>query len=252
MHKELRLAAALAALLLLGGCASHTTSEIDAVDRSVVVPSVRVAVDLRGGGRATEEVPPPANAHTSHALELGLTYARGSATQHFDATQQPVTFGGQTFAPPQDLHYDFDLRFVELAYRYRHLFSGARLGLEGVVGAGYADLGLTVTGATQRAAERLRNGGLVLGLGGLWGITSSTSLHARGTLFYSGASDDVTNASRFEVYLAQALGRHVVVRAGYAAWNLRSERETDHLFFTRNSPLRVRFSGPAVGLELAF
>ncbi|MEA3191675.1 MAG: hypothetical protein QOD26_8 [Betaproteobacteria bacterium] len=251
MHKELRFTAPLAALLLLGGCAGYTTSEIDAVDRSVAVPSVRVAVDL-GRGRATEEIPPPARVHTSHALELGLSYARGSGTQHFDATQQPITFGGRTFVPPQDLHYDFDLRFVELAYRYRHLFSGARLGVEGLAGAGYADLGLTVNSATQRASERLRNGGLVLGLGGLWGITSSTSLHARGTLFYSGASDDVTNASRFEIYLAQALGRNVSVRAGYATWSLRSERESDHFFYTRNSPLRVRFSGPALGLELMF
>ena len=109
-----------------------------------------------------------------------------------------------------------------------------------------------MTGATQRASERLRNGGLVLALGGLWGITSSTSLQTRATLFYSGASDDVTGASRFEAHLAQALGRNLSVRAGYAAWNLRSERESDNFFFTRNSPLRVRFSGPALGLELAF
>lgn len=250
MHKELRLAVLLAAILLLGGCAGQTTSEIDAVDRSTAVPSVRVAVDLRG--RATEEIPPPARVHTSHALELGLSYARGSDTQSFDASQQRITFGGQTFVPPQELHYDFDLRFVELAYRYRHLFAGPRLGLEAVAGLGYADLGLTVTGATQRAAERLRNGGIVLALGGLWGITSSTSLQTRATLFYSGASDDVTSASRFEIHLAQALGRNVSVRAGYAAWNLRSERESDNFFFTRNSPLRVRFSGPAVGLELMF
>lgn len=245
MNKELRFAAA-ALLPLLAGCAGHTTSEIDAVDRSVLIPSVRVVADFGRGDV------PPSSLHTSHALELGLSYARGSDTEQFDASQLRLNFGGQTFTPPQDLRYDFDLHFAELAYRYRHFFTGSRLGLEGVAGVGYADLGLTVSGATQRASERLRNGGLVLALGGLWGITSSTSLQTRATLFYSGSTEDVTGASRFEIHLAQAFGRNLTARAGYAAWNLRSDREGNSAFYSSNSPIRVRFSGPSLGLELVF
>jgi hypothetical protein len=120
-----------------------------------------------------------------------------------------------------------------------------------VIGPGYAQLGLTVAGVSQRAAERLRDGGVVVGLGAMLRFWGSTSVNFRATGFASGSTDGVTNAARYDVYLAQALGRYAGIRAGYSWWNVSSEREDDY-GSSHLSPIRVRFSGPQLGLELMF
>lgn len=246
MNKELRFLAALALIPFLAGCYSRQTSNIDVVDRSTFIPTVRVTADL------SDRPGPRSQAHTSHALELGLTGARGDDTLRLAPAQQPLVFGGQTFAAPQDVRAEFDFRFVELAYRYRHVFDRTGFGVEGLAGVGYAQLGLTLTGTTQRAAERLSNTGFVLGLGGIWRFRPTTSLQLRGTGFASGSDDDVSSATRFDLQLVQALGQHAAVRAGYATWSVRSDRETQDFSTSIDSPIRVRFSGPTLGLELMF
>ena len=246
MDKELRFAAAFLLPLAVAGCVNgRSTTTLEAEDRSTFIPTLRVAADV--GGRDA----PRSQPHTSHAIELGLTGARGGDTQRLAASQNPVVFGNTTFAAGQDLRAEFDFRFAEIAYRYRHVFERTGLGVEGLAGLGYAQLGLTVTGTTQRAAERLRNGGLVLGVGGLWRIRPSTSLQLRGTGFGAGSSEGVTSASRIDLQIEQAIGRHGALRGGYAWWSVYSEREEEFGAST-NSPIRVRFSGPTLGLELMF
>lgn len=241
MDKELRFAAA-AALLALGGC---STTSIDVRDTTTFVPSARVSVDLGG------EEERPSRLRTSHALELAATAARGGSEQHIDNPGEPVVFGGERFLPPQTLDVDFDFRFASLVYRYRKVFQRSRLGFEARAGLGVAQLAVTVTGATQRASERMRSGGFTGGFAPFLRLGPSTLLELRGLGFWSGSSDDVTSAYGIDLQLAQALGPHAVVRGGWSWWNVRSERE-DYFGSSRNSPIHVRFSGPALGLEVLF
>jgi len=232
---------------LAAGCASDTTSGITVTDRSVFIPSGRFAVDISPKGE------PPSHPHSSHGIELGLSGGSGDDTQGLATGALPVVFGGQQFNAPVTLAHEFDFRFVELAYRYRKFFGASQeFGIEALGGLAYADLDLTVASPTQRASESLQSGGIVGGFGIVWKFRPTTSLQSRVTFFGSGDDEGVTYASRFDVYVAQAIGRHAALRAGFAGWNVRSERDYYDFSTSLLSTIRVRFSGPAIGLDLMF
>jgi len=233
-------------ILLLGLASAFAgracAADLDIEDRSLIIPNVRIASDIVGTS------PVPSVPRSSHAIEFGVSAARGSDTQHLGPSQSAINIGGQTFAPTQDVRSEFDFRLFELAYRFREVFRGPGIGVEALVGLGYAQLGLTATGATQRATERLNSGGFLFGVGGLWRITPNSSLQVRGTGFVLGGRDDVTNAYHFDLQFARTLGSHAAVRAGYSVWEVRSDRESGSV----SSPIRLRFSGPMLGLDLMF
>jgi hypothetical protein len=228
----------------LGGCADLTTSAISASDHSVVIPSGRISIDIARRGES------PAVPHTGHAIELGASGGSGDAEQQLASGELPIVFGGRTFNAPAVLRHDFHFRLYEVAYRYRHLFDG-RFGIEALGGLGFAELDFGVASAGQSAREKLSNGGVLAGFGLLWKLRPTTSLQSRAGVFF-GQTEDVSTIIRFEVYVAQALGRHAGLRAGWSAWNVRSIRETDDFPTSVNSSIRLRFSGPALGLDLAF
>lgn len=242
----IRLAMLLA--VLLSGCADLTTKRIEATDNSVFLPEARVSVDISPRGDN------PAVPHTGHGIELGVTGGKGDDKQVTDAGDRPVVFGGRTFTSPVELRHEFDFRFASLAYRYRHFFGGpgGTFGIEGVGGLGYAELDLEVASATQRAQEKLGSGGIVLGVGLVWKFWPTTSLQSRLTVFGSGDDEGVSSASRLDVYVVQSLGRHAAVRAGWASWGVRSVREDNEDNTSGKSPINVRLSGPALGLEVMF
>jgi len=233
---------------LAAGCVSDTTSGISITDRSVFIPSGRFAVDISPKGET------PSHPHSSHGIELGLSGGSGDDTQGLASGALPVVFGGQTFSTtPVTLAHEFDFRFVELAYRYRKFFGSTQVfGIEALGGLAYADLDLTVASPGQRASESLQSGGIVGGFGVVWKFRPSTSLQSRIMFFGSGDDEGVTYASRLDVYVAQAIGRHAALRAGFAGWNVRSERDYYDVSPSLLSTIRVRFSGPALGLDLMF
>lgn len=251
-NHRLRQGFALVAALLaaaLAGCASDTTSGITATDRGVFIPSGRAAVDITPKGET------PSHPHSGHGIELGISAGSGDDTQALAAGALPVVFGGQTFSTsvPVTLAHDFDFRFYELAYRYRKFFGASQeFGIEALGGLAYADLDLTVSAPGQRASESLQSGGIVGGFGIVWKFRPSTSLQSRVTFFGSGDEEGVSYASRLDVYVAQAIGRHAALRAGFAGWNVRSERDYYDISTSNQSTIRVRFSGPAIGLDLMF
>jgi hypothetical protein len=237
---------ALAAAAALAGCAGPTTSDISMSDRGVFLPSGRVGIDIAPRGDA------PARPHTGHAIELGASGGKGEDRQAIGAGSNPVVFGGQTFNAPAELRHEFDFRFAELGYRYRRFFGDGSFGIEALGGLGYAELDLTVESGAQRAGEKINSGGLVGAFGIVWKFLPATSLQSRLTVFGSGEEEGVTAAARYDLYVAQALGRHAELRAGFASWWVRSEREADDYSVSRNSQIRARFSGPSLGLGLAF
>ena len=233
-----------AALLAAPALANHRDIE---VEDNVFIPSARIGIDIAPRGEA------PSVPHTGHAIEIGLSGTSGDDSQTRTAGAPPLVFGGQVFAAPTTLNYDFDFRFFELAYRYRHFFGASRtFGIEALGGLGFAELDLGVSSVTQSAREKLQSGGLVGGFGIVWKFLPQTSLQSRITIFGSGDREGVTGAARFDVFVAQALGRHAAVRVGLTSWGLASARDEDDDFGSFNSQIRAGFGGLALGLELAF
>jgi len=245
----LRIFAILAAAAL-SGCASTSNSDLRITDRGTFIPSGRLSVDIAPRGASVPQG--PSVPHTGHGIEMGITGASGDDSQTLSAGALPAVFAGRTFTVGDTLRHEFDWRFAEIAYRYRHFFGGGTFGIEAIGGLAYAEFDLTVASATQRASEKLGSGGLVGGFGIIWKFLPTTSLQSRITLFGSGETEDVTAASRLDVYVAQALGRHAAVRAGFSGWGLISEREANDAFGSINSRIRARFSGVALGLDLMF
>ena len=237
--------AVLAAALVASGAALADHRDIDVEDRSTFIPSARLSVDIAPRGEA------PSVPHAGHAIEFGITGASGDDNQNRVAGAPTLVFGGQSFAAPVELHHEYEFRFAEVAYRYRHFFS-EQIGIEALGGLGYAQYELTVSTPTVSTSEKLSSGGLVGGIGFIWKFLPQTSLQSRLTGFGSGDSEGVTSAARFDLFIVQALGRYAAVRAGLTSWRVNSEREEDEDFSTLNSRIDGRFSGVSLGLELAF
>jgi hypothetical protein len=228
----------------LSGCLSDR-SDVSISDSGVFIPSGRISIDISPKAAA------PSDPHGGHGLEIGLTGAKGSGSQTLGAGQPPVVFGGQAFNAPQSLKGDFDFKFADVAYRWRRFFGDGAVGIEALGGVGFAGLDLTLASTTQRAKAGLNSAGGVGGFGLIWRMRPGTSLQTRLSAFVSGKSDAVNNASRFDLFFSQALGPHAAIKGGYSAWEVNSTQ--DRLDFGGNrSDIRVRFSGPALGLELMF
>jgi len=234
----------LAAGLAAGSAwADHRSIKVD--DNSTFLPIARLSADL------SPRTDAPAVPHGGHGLEFAISGGSGNDDQSRRAGAPSLVFGGQTFASGVGLHHEFDFRFVEAAYRYRHFFN-ERFGIEALGGLGYAEYELTVSALGQRASDKLGSGGLVGGFGILWKFLPQTSLQSRLTLFGSGENEGVSGAARADVYVVHALGRNAALRAGLTSWGLVSNRDEDDDFGSLNSEIRARFSGISLGLDVAF
>jgi hypothetical protein len=237
---------AMLAAALIAGPAFADHRQLD-IEDNTFIPSARIGIDIFPRGEQ------PSVPHSGHGIEIGLTGTSGEDSQTRTAGAPTLTFGGQDFVAPTRLNYDFDFRFLEIAYRYRHFFGASgNFGIEALAGLGFAELDLGVSNATQSAREKLQSGGLVAGFGIIWKFLPQTSLQSRITVFGSGDREGVSGAGRFDVFVAQALGRHAAVRVGLTSWGLGSARDEDDDFGSFNSQIRAGFGGLAAGLELAF
>jgi hypothetical protein len=221
----------------LGGCQS--TTRIDADDNRLFLPSVRGSVNLTRGKEA------PSEPQDGHAIEFEAFRARGRDSQSLAAGQSPVILDGRTFSAPQQLRNDFDFWFGDISWRWRKFFGGRSLGLETFAGLGYAGLDLSVSSPGQQASQHFSTLGPQGGVGLIWRMHPGTTLQARIADFVS-AKDGVNRATRAEVFLVKALGRNVTARAGYAGWEVKGQA------LTNISDFRLRFSGPALGLQFDF
>jgi hypothetical protein len=238
----------IALLALLAPCAAlaNSTSDIDASGGSLV-PSLGITIGLSG------ESSLPSASGSSHAIELGYAAARAKDRDRLRVGDNPIVVGDQTFTGAQDLNYSQSIQFADLAYRYRRwLDSDSRFAVEVLGGAGWAALNLKVDGAAQSAQERLNNAGVLLGVGALWRFLPNTALQARAMGMFSGSTEGVTRAGRFEVTLTQALGRHAQLRAGLGALSVYSARENDGDSNSAKSPIRASAGGLVLGFDLLF
>jgi hypothetical protein len=242
-----RLAILLAALL--AACASPPgppppePSAIEVRDSGVLQPEIRLSANYSRPAEA------PAHLAAGLGVEIGAMRARGESGQSLPEGAGPAVYNDRTFASPQDLRYEFEFGFYDFSYRWRHYVGDGPVGIELLGGLAVADLDLTVSSAGQSSHKSLESVGIVAGLGALVRLRPGTTLQARFIRYASGpkCSDCVDAARRIEAGVAQALARNVLVRAGYASWRVQTERDGPSV-----SPVNVRFSGPALGLELAF
>lgn len=222
--------------MALCGCA---TTRIDAEDNHLFLPSVRGSVNL------TQSKEAPSQPQNGHAIEFEVFRARGSDSQFLAAGQSPVMLEGKTFTGPQQLRNDFDFWFGDVSWRWRKFFRDGSLGLETFAGLGYSGLDLAVSSPGQQASQHFSTLGPQGGVGLVWRMQPGTTLQARIAGFVS-AKDGVNRAARAEVFLLKALGENVTARAGYSGWEAKGQA------LPGISDFRLRFSGPALGLQFDF
>lgn len=234
----MRLFIVTSAALILSGCIAATPVKTD--DSQVFQPSVRVGVSLEEGMQA------PAEPQTGKAIEFGLERVKGSGGQTLAAGDPSVIYSNNTFTSPQQLKVDFDINYADLSFRSRKFFREGSFGLEWSAGIGHTSMGLAVTSPTQKAAARFNNYGAQGGVGLIWRMRPSTSLHTHVSAFASGAATGIQTTGRFELFFAQGLGDNLVLRAGYAT----AEVNGDSGYGA--SDFQIRYSGPILDIGLNF
>jgi hypothetical protein len=236
-----------AALALLAPCAAlaNVTEDIEA-GGGAVIPSIGLSIDIAGNSKLQGHTP------LSHAIDMGFSYARAKHKQELETGDGNVVFGGTTFMPAQDIDWTSNVQLAHIGYRPRYWFGQSGFAIEGVIGLGWAGLGLKGVGSTgQTAAERMSNGGVVFGLGGLWRFASNTALQVRFLAFGSGEDEGVTSASRWDITVTHALAKNFQVRGGLGILGARSAREDADSSIVK-SPVNAGGAGLFLGVDFVF
>lgn len=233
-----RLCAGLVAVSTLAGCI--TATPIVADDPHVFLPSVRVDVSLDEGKQAAAEP------QTGHAIEFGFVQAKGSGTQSLATGQSPIILNNTTFTAPQQIKSDFNFNYADLSFRWRKFFGERTVGIELTGGIGHTSLGLNVAAPAQTASEHFGTYGPQGGVALIWRMRPGTSLHARVSGFASKSDTGISDLGRYEIFVAQAFGDNLALRAGYAKWEVNGNGGVGQ------SDFRTTFSGPVLDLGLNF
>lgn len=239
----------IAALALLAPCAAlaNVTDDVEAVG-GAIIPSLGLGIDVAGNSSLAN--------HTrglSHSIDMGFAYARAKSKQDRDPGDQPIIIGGTVFPDTAgNIDWTSNVQLFHVGYRPRYWFGSSNFALEGLVGLGWAGLGVKGVSSTGlSASERMSNGGIVLGLGGTWRFAPSTALQVRAINFAAGKKEGVTSAGRWELTLTHAMARNFNVRAGLGILSARSARE-DADDDIRKSPITAGGVGLALGLDFVF
>ncbi len=222
----------------LAGCGSTGTG-LEATGRGTV-PSGRISFDLARDA----STPAPSDPHPGAAIELGYARGRVSGTQDL-SNGQTSTVGNQTFTGPLRLTNEADMQFFDALFRGRAFTQSGFLGGEALIGLSHGSMNYTTSAPGQRGTDKVGTMGATVGLGGILRFRPGTSMQARYTWFTAGGWFTETNARRFDISFVQALGRNVMLRAGYASWQFSSDENS-------GSKLNAHLSGPTLGLELGF
>jgi hypothetical protein len=237
---------ALRFFLMLVAATSASAADLEIEDRGNFIPSARLSFDIAPRGFEA-----PSKPKSGHGIEVGISGASGEDRQSLRAGDSPVVFGNRTFFGATELKHEFDWRFLEVAYRFRHFFNPV-FAIEALGGLGFAELEITTTSPSASANEKLSDGGLVGGFGILWQFQPNVGLQSRITVFGSGREEGVTAAARFDVNVAWAFARNAALRAGLVSWAVGSSRSDADGGFSGKSPIGAAFSGIGLGLDVMF
>ena len=232
------LLAGLLSTIVLTGCLSSTPIVAD--DPHVFLPSLRAAVSLDDDKQAVSEP------RTGYAIEFEYARAKGHHEQTLKAGQASVYYNGATFTAPDQLRNDFSFNYADMSFRWRKFFKERSLGLEVTGGIGHTSMDLTVASSTQRVSNHFGNYGPQAGAAFIWRIRPGTSFHAGISGFVSSTDTGIRDLLRGELFVSQALGDNLAVRAGYALWEI----DGDAGRFESN--FKSSFSGPMLDIGLNF
>ncbi|MFZ2160738.1 MAG: hypothetical protein WAW02_00845 [Sideroxyarcus sp.] len=237
------LLAGLLSTIVLTGCLSSTPIVAD--DPHVFLPSLRVAVSLDEDKQEADKQA-ASEPRTGYAIEFEYARAKGHGEQTLATGESPVNYTGTTFTAPNQLRNDFSFNYADVSFRWRKFFKERSLGLEVRGGIGHASMDLTVASSTQRASDHFGNYGPQGGVGLIWRMRPDTSLNARLSGFVSSSEYGVKSLMRYELFVAQALGDNLELRAGYAKWGINGDAGISESNFKSN------FSGPMLDIGLNF
>jgi len=237
----------IAALALLAPCAAFANTTDDAqAGGGAIIGNVGLSIDVVGNSSMQNHT------GSSHAIDMGFSIAKAKRRQDREAGDQPVVFGGTQFNGAQgDIDWTSTVQLAHVGYRPRFWFGESNFAIEGVIGAGWAGLGIKGEVGGASATERFSNAGGVLGLGGIWRFAQATSLQLRVLQFISGDKEGVTSASRGDITVAHALGRNFQIRGGLGYLTAYSARE-DADSTIQKSPIRAGGLGLVVGVDVIF
>jgi len=232
-----------AVVALLAPCAAlaNTTEDIRA-GGGAIIPSIGMSITVAGNPDAS----------FSHAIDSGFSYAHAKRKQEHELGDGPIVFGGQAFVGQQDINWTSNIQLAYLGYKPRYWFGNSGWAIEGVVGLGWAGLGIKGVGANgQSASERMSNGGVVFGVGGIWRFAQKTSLNLRLLGFGSGKDEGVTSASRWDLTVTHALGKNFQLRGGLGILSAHSARENADSGIVK-SPIFASGAGLTLGVDFLF
>ena len=237
----------IAALALLAPCTvfANSTDDVNA-GGGAVIGNVGMSIDVVGDSTLRNHT------GSSHAIELGFSYAKAKRKQDRDTGDQPVVFGNTVFpGAAGDIDWTSNIQLAHAGYRPRWWFGESDWAIEGLIGAGWAGLGLKGEVNGIAASERLSNAGGVFGLGGIWRFGTNTALQLRYLQFISGDKEGVTSASRGDISVTHALGKNFQIRGGLGYLTAYSAREDadDKIL---KSPVRAGGVGLLLGIDLVF
>lgn len=234
----MRLLAGLLFTMALSGCLSSTPIVAD--DPHVFLPSIRAAVSL------DDDKQPASEPQTGHAIEFEYVRTKGHGEQNLATGQSSVRLNNVVFLAPQQLKNDFNFNFADISFRWRKFFKERSVGLELTAGVGHTSMDLTVASPSQRASDHFGNYGPQGGVALIWRTRPSTSLHARMSGFVSSSDTGIRSFARYELFVSQALGDSLALRAGYAKWGIDGDAGVGE------SNFKSTFSGPMLDLGWNF
>jgi len=229
--------------MTLGGCASNSTTPIQARDNTIALGELRIAFNSDHNKQA-------ALPHAGEAIKLGITRTRGSADQSLTSGQLPIILGNTTFAAPQQLKNDFDFSYADISWR-KSFYNEDKFGTELSIGTGFASVGLRVSSPTQTASKQIENGGIRAGIGLIYLLSPSSSIQARGSIFGAPLQQTATKEiRRLELVYAKAFLDHFRLRVGYTSWQVSGVDDRGSIYPA--SDFKLVFSGPILALDLEF
>jgi hypothetical protein len=215
-------------------------------DRSTFFQGLRAVWDQRSEGvesPSSREGPrTPARSRGILAFELDVAHAKGDTDQDLDLDDE-IEIGGTTFTGPGDLEADSDVTFTTLSFRGGR--RGPQVALEGLGGIAWHRVDLEVHSGGVREREVFDSVGPMLGAQITYEPLEPLALHARGTSAVS-LGQGIATVLTGELGLALAATRRVRFFGAWRWWGYEFDPEGG------DSDVRLKLSGPAVGLEVRF
>lgn len=225
------LAIGIVAPLVLAACGTASRNSALEVNDTGVLPALRLSI-------APSTSAPPSEPRAGFAFELGVSNASGTSTQNLSGIEA-ASIEASRVAGPAQLKNDADARLIDALARLRFGASAeAPLGLELLIGLSQTDFEFTA-GPLHNSQQATQ---LAYGIGGLLRLRNTSMLHAR----YTSAVSAELDTERFELAWVEAFGRHFAARAGYGTWNVVRTPPAP------GSEIRMRVSGPMLGVDLSF